>query len=135
MDIGHSSNFYLSQQKIDAAQDAVRAGLKEQPDSGVLQLMLATTEELKGDFDGAIAEYEAMLAKDPGSLIAANNLASLLADHRSDKASLDRARSLAMVLQKSPVPQFKDTLGWIDYQSGENSRRYSASRGGCSGAA
>ena len=114
------SNFYLSQHKIDAAQDVARAGLKERPDSGMLQLVLATTEELKGNFDGAIAEYEALLAKDPGSLIAANNLASLLADHRTDKASLERARSLAMVLQKSPVPQFKDTLGWIDYQSGQN---------------
>ena len=114
-------NFYLSQRKIDAAQDAIRAGLKQQPDNGVLQLTLATTEELKGDFDGAIAEYEAMVAKDPGSLIATNNLASLLADHRTDKASLERARSLAMVLQKSPVPQFKDTVGWIYYQGGENS--------------
>jgi cellulose synthase operon protein C len=114
------ANFYLSQQKIDAAQEATRAGLKEQPDSGVLLLMLANTEEIKGNFDGAIAEYETMLSKEPGSLIAANNLASLLADHRTDKASLERARSLALILQKSPVPQFKDTLGWIDYLSGEN---------------
>jgi tetratricopeptide (TPR) repeat protein len=114
------ANFYLSQQKIDAAQDAIRAGLKEQPDSGVLHLMLASTEELKDNFDGAIGEYETMLSKEPGSLIVANNLASLLADHRTDKASLERARSLAVILQKSPVPQFKDTLGWIDYLNGEN---------------
>ncbi len=114
------ANFYLTQQKIDEAQNAIIAGLKEQPDSGVLHLMLASIEERKGNFDSAIAEYETMLSKDPGSMIAANNLASLLADHRTDKASLERARSLAKVLQKSPVPQFKDTLGWIDYQSGEN---------------
>jgi cellulose synthase operon protein C len=114
------ADFYLSQQKTDEAQNATLAGLKEQPDSGVLHLMLASIEELKGNFDSAISEYETMLSKDPGSLIAANNLASLLADHRTDKASLERARSLAKVLQKSPIPQFKDTLGWIDYQSGEN---------------
>jgi cellulose synthase operon protein C len=111
---------YLRQKKIDEAQKAIRAGLKVLPDSGALLLMSASIEEAKGNFDGAIAEYETMLSKDPGSLIAANNLASLLSEHRSDKASLDRARSLAMMLQKSPVAQFKDTLGWIDYQSGEN---------------
>ena len=111
---------YMRQKKIDEAQNATRAGLKVLPDSGALLLMSASIEEAKGNFDGAIAEYETMLSKDPGSLIAANNLASLLSEHRSDKASLDRARSLAMILQKSPVAQFKDTLGWIDYQSGEN---------------
>ena len=52
----------------------------------------------------------------PGSLIVANNLASLLADYRTDKASLERANSLALLLKKSEVPQFKDTLGWVSYQ-------------------
>ena len=49
----------------------------------------------------------------------ANNLANLLSDHRTDKASLERAYSVAMILRKSPVASFKDTLGWIDYQRGE----------------
>jgi predicted Zn-dependent protease len=40
----------------------------------------------------------------------------LLADHRTDKASLDRANSLALLLTKSDVPQFKDTVGWVAYQ-------------------
>jgi tetratricopeptide (TPR) repeat protein len=48
-----------------------------------------------------------------------NNLASLLADHRSDQASLDRAQSLAASLRQSPVPQFKDTLGWVTYLHGD----------------
>src|SRR5689334_18222999 len=52
----------------------------------------------------------------PGSLIVANNLASLLADRRTDKASLDRANSLALLLKNTDVPQFKDTLGWVSYQ-------------------
>jgi len=59
-----------------------------------------------------------MLATEPGSLIVSNNLASLLADHCTDKASLDQAKSLAASLRKSPVPQFRDTLGWVDYQQG-----------------
>ena len=72
--------------------------------------------EAKRDYDGAIAEYESMLKDQPGSLIVANNLASLLADHRTDKASLERANSLAQLLKNSDIPQFKDTLGWVSYQ-------------------
>lgn len=113
------ANYNLGQKKIDEAQNIIRAGLQQQPDSTALRLMLAGTMESKGDFEAAITEYETMLKKDPGSLIVANNLASLLADHRTDKASLDRAQALAAVLRKSPVPQFKDTLGWTTYQSGD----------------
>ena len=72
-----------------------------------------------GDYEGAIAEYEGVLAQEPGSMVAANNLASLLADHRTDKSSLERASSLALSLQQSQVPQFKDTLGWVNYRRGD----------------
>ena len=85
----------------------------------ILRLALAGSLEHSGNFDGAISEYEGLLKQDPGSIIVANNLASLLADHRTDKASLDRAAALAAVLQKSPLPQFKDTLGWVNYRQGD----------------
>jgi cellulose synthase operon protein C len=75
--------------------------------------------EQKGDYEAAIAKYEYLLSKDPGSLVVLNNLASLIADHRSDQASVNRARSLAAGLRQSPVPQFKDTLGWITYLQGD----------------
>jgi tetratricopeptide (TPR) repeat protein len=75
---------------------------------------------MKGDYEPAIAEYEYLLKQEPSSLVIANDLASLLSDHRTDKASLDRAHSLAAVLRNSPVPSFEDTLGWIDYQRGDN---------------
>ena len=60
-----------------------------------------------------------MLNQQPGSLVAANNLASMLADHRTDKASLDQAQTLRCKSADSPVPQFKDTLGWVDYRQGD----------------
>jgi tetratricopeptide (TPR) repeat protein len=60
-----------------------------------------------------------LLQKDQNSIIVANNLASLLADYRTDKASLDRAQVLAAALRKSPLPQFKDTLGWVSYRQGD----------------
>jgi tetratricopeptide (TPR) repeat protein len=112
-------DLHLRDKNTDAALEVVRAGLKEQPDSFAMHLALASVMELKGDYEAAIAEYEYMLKQDPGSLIAANNLASLLADHRTDKASLERAYSLASMLRKSQLPFFKDTLGWTYYQRGD----------------
>jgi tetratricopeptide (TPR) repeat protein len=113
------SGLYISQKKDDEAEKVLRAGLKELPDSASLQLTLAGLSERKGDYETAISEYESMLDRQPGNLIVINNLASLLSDRRSDKASLDKAQSLAASLRKSPVPQFKDTLGWISYREGD----------------
>jgi tetratricopeptide (TPR) repeat protein len=119
--IGYSAlaELHLRQRNTDRALAAIQAGLKEQPDDFGLRLLLATTFERKKDFDGAVREYEAILARQPDSLIAANNLASLLSDHREDNASLDRAQALGAVLRKSNIPQFKDTLGWLSYKRGD----------------
>jgi predicted Zn-dependent protease len=113
------ADFYVRQGNDDEALKVLRTALREQPENSVLRLHLAGILERKGDYDGAMVEYEQLLQKEPGSLIAANNLASLLADHRADKASFERAQALSAVLRKSPVPQFKDTLGWVSYQMGE----------------
>jgi len=113
------ANLYIRQNKVDAALDTIRSGLKEQPESSNLHLALATILESKQDYEGAIAEYEYLLKQQPGSLVAINNLASLLADHRTDKASLERAQSLALSLRDSQVAQFKDTLGWVYNRQGD----------------
>ena len=75
---------------------------------------------MKGDHEQAISEYEQLLKLQPGSLVVANNLASLLSDYRTDTASLDRAYTVAAGLRKAQVPQFKDTLGWVHHQRGEH---------------
>jgi tetratricopeptide (TPR) repeat protein len=113
------ANFYVRQKKYDAAIDVVRSGLQQQPKSFALRLSLAGLLEAKSDYDAAIAEYEAMLKDQPGSMIVANNLASLLSDHRANKASLERAASLTIFLKNSQVPQFKDTIGWVNYKRGD----------------
>src|SRR5262249_5654005 len=113
------ANFYSREKNIDEAEKVIRAGLAQQPDDFALHQALAGALEQKGDYEAAIAEYEVMLKQQPGSLIAANNLASLISEHRTDKASLDRAYSQAAMLRKSQVPSFKDTLGWIEYLRGD----------------
>ena len=120
-DVGYQAlaQFYLHQNKLDAALDVIQTGLKQQPDNSNLHLSLASIFEQKGNYEAAISEYDYLLKQQPGSLVIMNNLASLLADHRTDKASLDRAKALAASLQDSQVAQFRDTLGWVYYRQGD----------------
>jgi cellulose synthase operon protein C len=113
------AEFYADRKQYDEALSILRAGLLVQPASMPLRLAEAGILELKGNFEDAIAQYEALLREQPGALVVANNLASLLSEHRGDKASLERALSLAKSLAKSQVPQFKDTLGWISHLHGD----------------
>ena len=55
----------------------------------------------------------------PTSLVAINNLVSLILDNRSDKESLNQAYALAEKLKNSNVPEFLDTLGWAQFKSGD----------------
>lgn len=113
------ADYYINLKNYDEAINVVRAGIQQRPDAMALHMILASAYEQKGSFDSAISEYEFMLDKQPGNLILANNLASLLLDHGSDQASLKKAQSLAAILRKSEIPQFKDTLGWASYHQGD----------------
>jgi tetratricopeptide (TPR) repeat protein len=113
------ADFYVRENNNGEALKILRTGLQQQPDSFALHMALGGILERKGDYEAAITEYEHLLKQQPGSLAVANGLASLLSDHRTDKASLERAYSLAMVLRKSPVSMYKDTLGWVYYQHGD----------------
>ena len=87
-----------------------------QTDSIMLRLAMADALEQTQQYEAAISEYELILSKQPGSMIVANNLASLLSNHRNDKASLERAHTLVASLRETQIPQFKDTLGWVSYR-------------------
>jgi tetratricopeptide (TPR) repeat protein len=113
------ADLYLSQKNYDEAIRVVRTGIQQQPDMLALRMILAEALERKGDYEAAISEYGFLFDKQPGNLIVANNLASLLLDHRTDHDSLKKAQSLAAALRKSQIPQFKDTLGWASYHQGD----------------
>jgi cellulose synthase operon protein C len=119
------AKFYSDEKKLDEALAVIRSGLQVEPGSVDLHLQLAGALEQNRQYEAAIAEYEIILNKQPNSMVVANNLASLLSDHRNDKASLERAQSLAARLKESPVPQFKDTLGWVSYRGGDYVRAVS----------
>jgi tetratricopeptide (TPR) repeat protein len=119
--VGYSAlaDLYIRQNNFDAAGNILQAALKEIPDNVNVRLAYAGLQILKGDQNAAIAQYEAILKDQPSSLVAVNNLVSLILDYRSDKASLDRALSLSDALKNSNVPQFQDTLGWAQYRRGD----------------
>jgi cellulose synthase operon protein C len=102
-----------------AARAALAEGLAAAPDAPDLLWAEAGYLERDGDIDAAIATYERIYAEAPDSLIAANNLASLLATWRDDAASLDRAFAVARRLRGLEVPAFQDTYGWIAYRRGQ----------------
>jgi tetratricopeptide (TPR) repeat protein len=120
-DVGYRAlaDLYRRQKNYDESVRILRQGIEEQPDSAALQITLANVLEQKGDYEAAISQYESILDKQPGNLIASNNLVSLLLDHRRDVPSLQRAQSIAEILRKSQIPQFKDTLGWVKYHQGD----------------
>ncbi|WP_330629548.1 tetratricopeptide repeat protein (plasmid) [Thioclava litoralis] len=104
----------------DAAQAVLTRALAALPDSRALNMLQAGRSEQAGDIDAAIAIYEKLYAANSNDVIVANNLASLLASTRSDKASLDRAWTVARRLNGSKEPAFRDTYGWLAFLRGQN---------------
>lgn len=113
------ATMHLRANQASEAEKVVDKGLAAVPGDLNLRLTQAGILELSKRNDEAIQAYEALLKERPDSEVLANNLASLLADNRTDKASLNRAYELVQRFRKSEVPQFKDTLGWISYRVGK----------------
>jgi len=113
------AEIYLNQKNWSAAERVLSNALKEIPFDVNLRLGAAAAQILKGDQKSAIDQYEAILKDQPNSLIAINNLVSLLLDYRSDKASLDRALQLSESLRSSSIAQFRDTYAWALYRKGD----------------
>lgn len=104
----------------EKAEAQLLAGLEASPEDLVLLTRLASLRESQGNFDEAIQIYEKLYRLVPDSLMVANNLASLLSDHRSaNPDDLDRAYKIAGRLRPSDIPQYRDTYGWTRYLKGE----------------
>ncbi|MEM7526278.1 MAG: tetratricopeptide repeat protein [Pseudomonadota bacterium] len=104
---------------VDAAYDIAIEGIENSGDLN-LRLLVASIDEQRGDVDKAIEQYQAVFDARPGSMLAANNLASMISMHRSDDTELmDRARTIALRLRSSTVPEMQDTFGWVLYQTGD----------------
>lgn len=103
--------------EADALIDSVIAS---QPELEFPRQLKAEQLERDRNFEGAIALYEALYAKNSSNLAVANNLASLLSTHRQDDESLSRAYTIARRLRNADIPAFQDTYGWIAFRRGNH---------------
>lgn len=110
---------YDSEGRTDEARGAIEQALTDSPNDPTIQWIYAGIAEKSGDIDKAIEIYQSMYDQDSDNQIIANNLASLLADHRTDEDSLAKAFTIAKRLRSSDVPPFQDTYGWIAHLRGE----------------
>jgi tetratricopeptide (TPR) repeat protein len=89
------------------------------PDNAAFALGYASILQEQDRFEEAIFTYERFLEKSPDNILVINNLAALLAEHRTDKESLQKARDLATRLSEIKQPAIMDTLGWVHYKLGD----------------
>jgi cellulose synthase operon protein C len=113
------ANHLIAGDRTEEAEAVLLRGREQAPGDLGLDLFYAGLLERKPDPEGALGVYEDMLRKRPDGLILINNVASLMAEHRTDEASLERAYQLALRLRDVDMPHFKDTLGWVHYQRGD----------------
>ena len=111
---------WLAQKQPDQAIQVIQAGLKANPDSEELHMLLASAYSAEGQIDHAITAYEGALRLNPRNVLVANNLAVLLVDYKGDSQSLQKAFALSRDFEKNaPHPLFLDTLGWVRFKMGQ----------------
>lgn len=102
------------------ATEQLNAGLAAGASAEPLLLARAAIEQQSEDKKAAIATYRDVLKVDPGSVAAANNYGSLVADaDASKKGALADARHLVQRFAGSTDPAMLDTLAWLDYRLGD----------------
>jgi tetratricopeptide (TPR) repeat protein len=106
---------YLAQRKLEEAKSEFTKRASANPKDASSRLVVAMILEMQKRVPEARKAYDEVLAIDPRSPVAANNLAYILADANE---SLDRALTLAQTaVERAPNnPDIKDTLGWVYHQ-------------------
>ena len=112
--------FLRDHERLEEAEEIIRAGVANVPGNVSLHIHLADFLLQRGEFEQAIQEFEVVYDLQPDSLVAANNLASMLADfHAANPDLMNRAYAIAQRLAGSNNPAHMDTYGWILYLRGE----------------
>jgi len=117
------AGIYQAQDKPDEEIEVFRKGLTELPDDARLMVGLAQVYERVKDADSAIALYQRVLQKQPKLELAINNLASVLADYRTDKESLQQATRLVEAFDQSSNPSLLDTYAWVAVRTGDKEKK------------
>lgn len=107
------------QQQMMKGDAVLLKGLEAGPENEPLRLMFAMSLTAQQRYDDAITQYETVLRHTPTSILAANNLAAILVDHRGDAKSLEHALTLSKGFESQKAnPYVLDTLGWAHHRLG-----------------
>jgi predicted Zn-dependent protease len=114
----------LAANDTNGAIESYQAALKLAPTEPRVVTELASLYEKLGRVDAAIGCYDALYKSGPDKgggtqQLAANNLAMLLVTYKTDRASLDRARTLTADFATSGNAAFLDTMGWVRFKRSE----------------
>lgn len=114
------AQYYSATNRIDMAMDLARKSMANAPESTGPAVVLAMLQEEKGALDDAEATYRSILANDPKTPVAANNLAFLITRHKPDPERLQEAEGLALIASATGAPATLDTLGWVRFLRGND---------------
>ena len=115
----HLARYHYTGKREAEGNEVLLKGLQASPENEQMRLLLAVSLGAQRRFDEAIGHYETVLNTNPKSILAANNLAATLVDHKSDPKSLERALAISRVFEsQTPNPYLLDTLGWAHYKLG-----------------
>lgn len=107
---------------VEGALVILKSGEQAAPHEAAIGLARGDLLSRLQRYDEAITVYEGLHKLDPSNDVVANNLAFLLAETKSDKASAERALQLASRFIDSRDPGQLDSLGWIHYRLGQYDR-------------
>jgi Flp pilus assembly protein TadD len=109
----------LIQGKQQEALSVLKEGF-EKSQKQVLGVELANAQDKLGLVDEAMKTYQEILDKNPGNMLAANNLVMIMLRGDPDSAQLDEALRLVDGFATSENPIILDTLGWLHIKRGED---------------
>ncbi len=109
----------VRQGRISEASDLLDTAVEATGRNARILQLKATVLERNKNFEDAIAIYEELYEQQTGNLVIANNLASMIATHRPDAESLERAFVIARRLRGTEFAPFQDTYGWIMSRRGD----------------
>ena len=104
----------------DEAKALLARGAEATGSAEILLLRARNLEREDRDYEGAIAIYEELYARDSANAMLANNLASMISAYRTGEADLDRAFTIARRLRGTTIPPYQDTYGWLLARRGEH---------------
>src|SRR5262249_39302468 len=96
--------------RLDEAIEGLRKWLLQNPSDAAARSVLGTALLKKGDYPGAAAEDDRLVAQDPYNAVTLNNLA-WLRDELGIAGAVDMARRAHGLAPQSG--EITDTLGWL----------------------